>query len=203
MTFVTSFLSYLPNSFPSWLLHSSHSSENEYTGGRHSKPCRACTDFKSWMKASKSKTSTGNTAAINNKDDNDNIDDTKWVLLFVLFSSLLNLFFIRRKDCPLDKDELGRNSWSLFHTMAAYYPETPNQNEQTSMQNFIKALSLFYPCDVCAQDFRKDIEENPPKTGSRRDLSLWWCDAHNRVNKKLGKPEFDCSKLDERWFDGC
>ena len=86
--------------------------------------------------------------------------------------------------------------------MAAYYPEKPTQQDQTSMASFIEAVSRFYPCQICAQDFRKDIKDHPPKTASRNELSLWWCGAHNRVNKKLGKPEFDCSKLDQRWLDG-
>ena len=86
--------------------------------------------------------------------------------------------------------------------MAAYYPDKPTQDDQTTMKNFINAVSRFYPCDVCATDFREDIQKHPPKTESRMALSLWWCGAHNRVNKKLGKDEFDCSKLDERWLDG-
>ena len=28
------------------------------------------------------------------------------------------------------------------------------------------------------------------------------CEAHNRVNLKLGKKLFDCNKVMERWYDG-
>jgi FAD-linked sulfhydryl oxidase len=28
------------------------------------------------------------------------------------------------------------------------------------------------------------------------------CEAHNRVNEKLGKEKFDCTKTFERWKDG-
>src|SRR6185437_12301407 len=28
-------------------------------------------------------------------------------------------------QCPLDKNELGRKSWALLHTIAAYYQERP------------------------------------------------------------------------------
>jgi len=28
------------------------------------------------------------------------------------------------------------------------------------------------------------------------------CQQHNVVNRKLGKPEFDCRKVLERWKDG-
>ena len=38
-------------------------------------------------------------------------------------------------------------------------------------------------------------------TGSRGELCVWMCEAHNRVNRLLGKAEFSCelSQLDMRW----
>jgi len=38
---------------------------------------------------------------------------------------------------------------------------------------------------------------------SRERFGLWMCMAHNAVNTKLGKPEFDCSKWEDRWRTGC
>jgi FAD-linked sulfhydryl oxidase len=35
--------------------------------------------------------------------------------------------------------------------------------------------------------------------GGRRQFGDWMCRAHNDVNKKLGKGEFDCRKWMERW----
>jgi mitochondrial FAD-linked sulfhydryl oxidase len=34
---------------------------------------------------------------------------------------------------------------------------------------------------------------------SNHDLSQWFCQQHNIVNRKLGKEEFDCSRVLERW----
>lgn len=46
------------------------------------------------------------------------------------------------------------------------------------------------------------LKKNSPDTSNQENLSQWFCRLHNRVNKKLGKPEFDCSKVSERWRDG-
>jgi hypothetical protein len=47
------------------------------------------------------------------------------------------------------------------------------------------------------------IQEFPPKLDSRDEFILWICESHNRVNLRLGKPTYDCSKHDERWDCGC
>ncbi|KAJ3664085.1 hypothetical protein Zmor_008282 [Zophobas morio] len=107
-----------------------------------------------------------------------------------------------RTDCPLDKEELGRSAWGLLHTIAAKYPDKPTRSEQRDMSAFFHLFSKFYPCDYCAEDFQRHIQVDPPPTSCYEELSQWLCRAHNKVNVKLGKPEFDCSKVDERWRDG-
>ncbi len=114
--------------------------------------------------------------------------------------------------------------------MAAYFPNKPSTQDQENMTQFLRLFSQFYPCPVCAKDFSRllvlfilyvrmlvlfqffvaiddvqiifRLDRHPPKTGSQLELTQWMCWAHNQVNMKLGKPKFDCSKVNERWKDG-
>ena len=107
-------------------------------------------------------------------------------------------------ECPVDRDELGRSTWNLLHTTAAYYPEAPETRDQESATGMIRGLAAHYPCDHCAEDFRQKIVDDPPSLGSRAQFMLWVCRQHNYVNEKLGKKSFDCTvaNLDRRWKYG-
>ncbi|DBA03422.1 TPA: hypothetical protein N0F65_002830 [Lagenidium giganteum] len=107
-------------------------------------------------------------------------------------------------DCPLEREELGNATWGLLHSMGVYYPENPSKEYQQKAKTFIEALTLMYPCTHCAADFQEEIKKSPPKVDSRTSLSMWLCEQHNAVNKKIGKPLFECTmkNLDERWRKG-
>lgn len=87
------------------------------------------------------------------------------LLLFFLYNSVLfwihcTLFFsctgkAAKYGCPADRLSLGRGTWRLLHTMAAYYPDQPSTQQRQDMHNFITLFSKFYPCPPCAEDFRE------------------------------------------------
>lgn len=107
-------------------------------------------------------------------------------------------------ECPPDKEELGRATWTLMHTLAAYYPEEPTLLHRLAASGFFGAIALLYPCNYCRERFADELEHDPPSVGSREQLSQWVCRQHNSVNELLDKPTFPCSiaVLDRRWRIG-
>lgn len=105
-------------------------------------------------------------------------------------------------DCPPDVETLGRGTWTLLHSIAAQYPSQPTPTQQTDVRGFIGSLSRLYPCWVCAEDFQVFLAKSPVRAASRDEFGRWLCAAHNEVNAKLGKPEFDCDLWEQRWRTG-
>lgn len=86
--------------------------------------------------------------------------------------------------------------------MAAYYPLAPAQDDRDAAAGLITGVARLYPCSHCALHFQLQIGKYPPALDSNVALSDWFCRMHNSVNRLQGKPEFDCSKVFERWKKG-
>ena len=161
--------------------------------------CRVCLDINQWKeRARKSAFSRGKSDDSN--QNSLNVDPKIDVFIKELdkvdTSDRANDYL---SECPLDKESLGRATWSFLHTMAAYYPRKPSDEQIKIMDSFIHGLAAFYPCQHCAEHLREQIYHNPPKTKGQEELSTWFCQMHNLVNARLGKEQFDCSQVMLRW----
>ncbi|XP_055627693.1 FAD-linked sulfhydryl oxidase ALR [Toxorhynchites rutilus septentrionalis] len=164
--------------------------ETPQSSAKETAPCRTCIDFKSWSKQQRKALSTTSkpsdvTQTTNSKAQSSDTSKNE-----------------SPAHCPLDKERLGRYTWGLLHTMAAYFPDNPTIEEQSNVRHFFNAFAKVYPCEYCAKDFQNELKDSPPETKSQHTLSQWLCRIHNKVNRKLGKPEFDCTNVNERWRDG-
>eukprot|EP00887_Chlorella_sp_A99_P002557 scaffold6.g2557.t1 len=99
----------------------------------------------------------------------------------------------------VSKDEVGRATWIFLHTLAAQYPDSPSRQQQRDVRNLVDILTRMYPCAECAAHFRALVAASPPDVGSRTALQRWMCEAHNGVNRRLGKPTFNCALVEARW----
>ncbi|KAF9898677.1 hypothetical protein BX616_003731 [Lobosporangium transversale] len=176
--------------------------------GPDGKPCRTCTDWKSWSKiGKKAKSKKGDSSSSSSSSDGSTMTSAAAVTAATAAdgrdsSSSSTSTFDYEAECPPDKEVLGRATWTFLHTMAAYYPDKPNAQEQSTMKSLLSSFSQFYPCGYCAEHLREEMKVDPPKVESRMELAWWMCGMHNKVNEMLGKEIFDCNKLDERWRDG-
>jgi len=91
------------------------------------------------------------------------------------------------KACPVGREDLGRFTWALLHTTAAWFPEKPDDAEKTAARQLVDSLARLYPCTHCAEDFRETTRASPVTVDSRTAFAQWLCAQHNLVNKKLGK----------------
>ncbi|KAE8448253.1 hypothetical protein EG329_009684 [Mollisiaceae sp. DMI_Dod_QoI] len=142
--------------------------------GKDGKPCRSCTSFADFTKSTSSIARTSHPHTLSGPPP----------------------------DCPPDVETLGRSSWTLLHSITASYPTSPTPTEQSNARQFLGLFGKLYPCWVCAEDFQEWMEENKVRTESREEFGRWMCEAHNNVNRKLGKKEFDCNLWEERWRTG-
>jgi len=173
----------------------SANSGGTFPGG--AKPCRACSDFKQWAKIGP-----GGEVPASEKPESKAAPVKEQPAVEVSEDQDRAVTDHQLGVCPPDRQELGVSTWSLLHSVAAYYPDKPTPTQQADAKIFLSTFSRLYPCAECAEDLRQDLKELPPKVSSSKEFSEWMCQLHNRVNVKLGKPTFDCSKVFERWRDG-
>jgi FAD-linked sulfhydryl oxidase len=74
-----------------------------------------------------------------------------------------------------------------LHTIAAYYPDAPTEEDKAAAEGLVKALRLLYPCMHCRAQLEVDLQRIPPRYENRKEFSLWMCEQHNAVNELLGK----------------
>lgn len=102
--------------------------------------------------------------------------------------------------CPSDAMHLGQSTWTMLHSIAAYYPEdSPSPASQRAATTLVDALGQLYPCTYCREHLAETLQTNRPDVRNRHHFEQWLCALHNDVNERTGKPTFDCRKIGERW----
>ncbi|SPO25227.1 related to ERV1 - mitochondrial biogenesis and regulation of cell cycle [Ustilago trichophora] len=181
--------------------------------GPDGKPCRACNSklaFAAAMKGTRMPPAT-----TNSKDSSSSKSAT--TAAGAATAAAIATVPTTSRECPPDGEELGRSAWTLLHSAAAYFPEDPSAQQQTSMLALFRALPHIYPCHSCAEALGEEYKREEKEGGwedrklkltdavrSGPSLRKWLCGIHNEVNQRLGKPTFPCTeaKLNERWLDG-
>jgi FAD-linked sulfhydryl oxidase len=101
---------------------------------------------------------------------------------------------------PLFRTEIGRMTWRTFHRFSVLF--NGEEKEKEHFSNFVIGLEKFFPCPVCRNDLKIELEKMPVKSVlnnvesdkfKNSSLIEWVCIQHNHVNEKLGYKAFDCN----------
>lgn len=55
------------------------------------------------------------------------------------------------------------------------------------------------PCKLCKDHFKEMIKKYTIRNNNRKELVWYFCFLHNNVNRRLGKPIFDCRFAEIYW----
>jgi mitochondrial FAD-linked sulfhydryl oxidase len=175
--------------------------------GPDGKPCKICTSFRNWKPPTSTTTMSKTTTTTSTKKSSKAGDAANAIASATASAAMVVAGGASEEDarpahCPPDVDSLGRATWTFLHTTAAYYPERPTPTQRAHMLQLLHSLPKLYPCSHCANDLGVRMQRRPPDVRSRVALAAWLCATHNDINAMLGKPTFDCARVDERWKDG-
>lgn len=84
-----------------------------------------------------------------------------------------------------DPAQWGPRLWKILHDRT--------QNKIKDLKTEFRWLKIFHrwiPCGKCSSHWREVIKKLPPNLSSQEAYEKWAIDAHNLVNKDLGKPIF-------------
>jgi len=88
--------------------------------------------------------------------------------------------------------ELQRKLWEELHTY-----KWISEEETKIWFNF---FCLRVPCGECRVHWSNLISEFPPDFSSQNSFFEWGVEAHNKVNKRLGKPQISLDDAKRLWI---
>lgn len=89
--------------------------------------------------------------------------------------------------------EVGYSLWIMLHAYAVVYPCLPNKRDKMAAERWLEIFGALVKmnssgCKHCATEWDKILRIMAPDLSSRDAFYLWTLAAHDRVNRRLGKP---------------
>jgi hypothetical protein len=96
----------------------------------------------------------------------------------------------------------GPPLWHVLFTFALSYPVQPNAVTKRKYYDFIQNLPVFLPNAEIRKSFGALINEYPvqPYLKTRDSFVHWVFFIHNRVNRKIGRPEITLFEAMDRYY---
>ncbi|SBT70199.1 FAD-linked sulfhydryl oxidase ERV1, putative [Plasmodium malariae] len=101
----------------------------------------------------------------------------------------------KQNTFPPDREEIGRASWLILHTISANYPNEPTEEEKIKHTKFFYAFSNLYPCHICKLDLFQILKNYKLNCDNKISFSEFIFNLHNKVNEEIGKDIFPCDDI--------
>lgn len=106
-------------------------------------------------------------------------------------TDLITIKYVNLNEYDIDKDSLGRGTWTLLHAIANNYPDEPDQYHKEVTSKHLYYLAEVYPCSKCRPHFRQMVESEEIDYSSKEALKKSITKLHNIVNRRLCKKEIN------------
>lgn len=103
----------------------------------------------------------------------------------------------------LDSKIWGPHYWIFLHTIALTYPLHPTTVVKKKYYDFVQNIPLFLPVESIAGDFSKLLDKYPvqPYLDDRESFIRWVWFIHNKINKKLEKPQITLNDFYVKYYE--
>jgi len=103
----------------------------------------------------------------------------------------------------LDPKIWGPHYWFFLHTIAMSYPIHPNAVTKKKYYEFVQNIPLFIPVESMAGEFSKLLDQYPvqPYLDNRESFIRWLWFIHNKINKKLEKPQISLNDFYVKYYE--
>jgi hypothetical protein len=82
----------------------------------------------------------------------------------------------------------GPVQWMALHQLMRGFPVAPSEDRRRGLAQYVTAMADVIPCPSCSEHWR--ALARTVRTDNRLEALKWSIDAHNTVNKRLGKPVY-------------
>jgi hypothetical protein len=103
----------------------------------------------------------------------------------------------------LDPKIWGPHYWFFLHTISMSYPVHPNAVTKKKYYDFVQNIPLFIPVESMAGEFSKLLDQYPvqPYLDNKESFIRWMWFIHNKINKKLEKPQISLNDFYIKYYE--
>lgn len=106
------------------------------------------------------------------------------------------------KDMGMMTRWWGPFFWASMHSVAMGYPINPTKKQKKEYKSYFVSIKNVLPCGLCRKSFSKFLKElplNDKVLKNRKNLFIWTCKIHNKVNKKLSCKQFNRKQMEKKY----